>query len=489
MLLSICQNRRTAAKASHSVGKTILAALAANWWYDCWPEHIVYITAPTWDRAQGITFKNIVRIRRARGLEARGEIMEKIVRDWDKYHRGAHFIQVINAEKGEGIQGEHAADVLIIMEEAVGIPLYIWQAADGLLTASGCRLLAIANPTDKSSVFGQECQKRSYNVITISGLTHPNVIVGLEAEREGIALDDSDLPFPGAVTLSWIWEMIDRECDPIDSMMDDAFEFPPGSGKFWLPNASFQGRVLGLFPSMADTQVIAESWLRDTPPQPLNPLDLGIGVDVAWMGADPTGLAARSGTCIIHMEECRRYDPDVVADAAADLADELGELFATPSFYIPIRVDTTGGLGAGPVVTLQKRGYNAIGVNSARNAIDRVNYPNKRSELWFVTREIARRKELDLSRLPPDIRAKLEQELITPRWSPNNSGQKAVEGKTDIKARLGGESPNLADAVNLTLDNTQNDWSSLEQNESIKRLADEIEGRGAIPSESRSILW
>ena len=423
------------------------------------------------------------------------------IRDWDKYHRGAHFIRAINAEKGEGIQGEHSADVLVIMEEAVGIPLYIWQAVDGLLTARNCRLLAIANPTDKSTVFGQECDKSSYHVITISGLTHPNVLFELEAEARGESVSDDDLPFPGAVTLSWIREMMDRECDPVEYLLDDAFEFPVGSGKYYLPNASFQGRVLGIFPSMADTQVIAESWLKSTTPQPLNPMDLAIGCDMAWMGADTTGICARSGNAVIHLEEVRRYDPDVVAMALKELADELGEMFKCNPRHIPIRVDITGGLGAGPVVALQKmlnehalkpadrHGYAAIGVHSSRSAIDKITYPNKRSELWFVTREIARRRELDLSRLPRDIREQLERELTTPRWAPNNSGAKQVESKDEIKKRLGGESPNLADACNLAFDNTQSDWSGLEQNEAIKRMADEIESRGTIISESATVMW
>src|ERR1043165_5161578 len=54
MLQSILDNRRTLVKASHSVGKTFTAAVAASWWYDCWTRHIAYVTAPTWPQALGL---------------------------------------------------------------------------------------------------------------------------------------------------------------------------------------------------------------------------------------------------------------------------------------------------------------------------------------------------------------------------------------------------------------------------------------------------
>src|SRR5579862_1970217 len=101
MLRSLVTHRRTAAKASHAVGKTYVAALAACWWYDCWPEHIVYITAPTWKQALGLTFKTIARLRRKHQLP--GRILETgLIRDEDPYRAGAHFIRALNAATGEG---------------------------------------------------------------------------------------------------------------------------------------------------------------------------------------------------------------------------------------------------------------------------------------------------------------------------------------------------------------------------------------------------
>jgi hypothetical protein len=111
-----------------------------------------------------------------------------------------------------------------------------------------------------------------------------------------------------------------------------------------------------------------------------------------------------------------------------------------------IKVDVTGGLGAGPCDLLKSWGYNAIPVNSSAKAKDEEQYKNVRSELWFDQRERTRTKRLDLSRLRKDIRERLERELSAPKYKA--PGQKVVEDKATMKKRLG-YSPDLADGANL----------------------------------------
>jgi hypothetical protein len=442
-LFSLVGNRRTAVKASHAIGKTFTAAIANNWWYDCWDEHIGYITAPTWPQALGLTFKEIIKQRREHNLG--GIILESgIVRDPDKAVQGAHYIKALNAESGEGFQGEHAAPILLTYEEAVGVPSYIWEAGDGLLTHPECRLLAIANPTAEDNRFGKACQSSLFNVLTVCGLRHPNI----EAEMRG-----DEPPFPKAVRLTWIREMIEKECEEVAALHADAFEF---NGRFYLPNAVFQGRVLGDFPSQADQQVIPRGWLTNLPRLPLD-IGAAIGCDVARKGTDRSTVASRSGPCILQVREIRQMDCDVLAGALIEVARETAGLVHVDPKAIPIRVDVTGGLGVAPVLFLLAAGYNAIEVNASSKAIESERYPNKRSELWFTLRERARLKDLDLSRLPQEMREKVVRELSTPTWEPNSRGQKVVEEKKAIRKRLG-ESPDIADAVNLAFDGTGGDW-------------------------------
>lgn len=461
MLNSILRNRRTVVKASHAVGKTFTAGVAASWWYDCWNKHISYITAPTWPQALGLTFKQVKTLRRAKKLP--GAILDTgIIKDSNKDHEGEHYIRALNAEKGEGFQGEHSAPILIIIEEGVGVPKYIWEAAGGLMTHPDCRMFVIGNPTDEATEFGLACESSLYREMSISALNHPNITAELRCEPP---------PFPDAVRLQWLYEQLSKECERVDKLVDDVFEFTalteikkalsgqPSSGETWfyMPTAYFQGRVLGEFPTQADQQVIPKAWMKSQSRlDPNEKDDPEIGCDIARFGDDRTTIFTRRGPCLYIGRELRKMDTVEVKSALKDAACEAGRLTGKEidPKRIRIKIDVTGGLGAGPYDELKADGYNVIAVNSSSKANNEEQYKNKRSELWFDTRDRAREKRLDLSRLPKELREKLQRELAAPKYKA--PGQKVVEDKAQMKKRLG-YSPDLADGVNLAYYNDSND--------------------------------
>ncbi len=451
---SIRDNRRTAVKASHAIGKTFLASVALNWWFDCWPAHIGYITAPTWGQALGLTFKQTKKMRMLKNLN--GEILDSgLIRDEGKLRQTDHFIKALNAENGEGFQGEHSAPILIVLEEAVGVPTYIWDAMEGLMTHPDCRALAIANPTDEATKFGEICESPSWEIFAVSALEHPNIEAELHA-----------LPpvFDDAVRLQWLLEMIRTECEIVGAGDADCFEFyrpeiieaaingisiTDGSEKCtYKPTAFFQGRVLGQFPTEASNKVIPSGWLKMLPVLEINRGHrLQIGCDVARFGDDRTVVSDRIGSVALGLQEIRRFDNIQIAAAVEARAIELGKQFGTNPKEIVINIDTTGGLGTGPYDILVDRGYNAQSINSSESANDSEMYKNKRSELWFDVRDRAKDGNLDLSRLDMDVRRKLQKELGTPMYKVS-SGKKVVEDKSETKKRLG-SSPDLADGFNL----------------------------------------
>jgi hypothetical protein len=465
MLLSIATQRRTLVKASHAVGKTFTAAVAVAWWYDCWSRHISYITAPTWPQALGLTFKQLKTLRRAKGLP--GIILDTgIIRDPDKSREGEHYVRALNAERGEGFQGEHAAPILVVIEEGVGVPKYIWDASDGLMTHPDCRLFAIGNPTDESTEFGLASESNSYNTMSISALNHPNIEDELRCHPP---------PFPGAVRLLWLYEMLKKECEQVDKLTEDAFEFvalpeiknalegrPAGDEKWiYMPTATFQGRVLGEFPTQADHQVIPKAWLKSQPV--LSPAEVDVpelGCDVARFGDDRTTNFIRIGPCVMYAREIRKMDNVEVASALEDDALKAVRMWKGEDWWqktspadrvalaktVKIKIDVTGGLGTGPHDILKAKSYSVVAVNSSSKAHDEEQYKNKRSELWFDTRDRAKDKRLDLSRLKKEMREKLERELGAPKYKA--PGQKVVEDKAQMKKRLG-YSPDLADGMNL----------------------------------------
>jgi hypothetical protein len=451
-LASIVRSRRTVVKASHAVGKTFVAAIAACYWYDCWDEHIVYITAPTWSQALGLTFKQVRRFRLAARLP--GDILDTgLVRDSDRLRRDAHFIKALNAESGEGFQGEHTAPVLVIVEEGVGVPRYIWEATEGLMTHPDCRLFAIGNPTDDANSFGEACDSPLFDVHTVRALDHPNI----EAELRGEVP-----PFPAAVRLLWLLEMLTKEAEVIDEPAEDAFQFydletvraavegtpvPEDAQLVWyMPTPYFQGRVMGEFPSQAESQVVPRGWLAAQPRREPEG-EPEIGCDVARFGDDRSAAFLRRGPCAIAGREVRKFDSVAVASMLKDMARFAAEMCSMNPKRVLIKIDVTGGLGTGPLDILLSERYRAVGVNSSSRANNAEQFKNKRSELWFDTRDRAREKRLDLSRLPLDLRRRLEKELSAPKYT-IQSGKKVVEEKAKMKERLGA-SPDLADGLNL----------------------------------------
>lgn len=465
MLRSIAVNRYTLAMASHAIGKTLTAAIALSWWYDCWTSHIGYVTAPTWPQALGLTFKELKTFRRKHQLP--GDILETgIVRDEDQLFEGEHYIRALNAEKGEGFQGEHAAPILIVIEEGVGVPKYIWEAVKGLMTNPLNRVFVIGNPTDEATEFGAASESPLYTVFSISALDHPNI--GAELERQAP-------PIPDAVRLQWIYEMISIECERVEKLSEDCFEWyalpeiekalagqPADLSVKWIykPNATFQGRVLGMFPTQADQQVVPKGWLKN-----LLVIEIKeawwpeLGCDVAHFGDDRTTIFVRRGPCLLKARELRKLDTIEVASACRDEALEAAKAWKPDlkpadqeriAKQLPIKVDVTGGLGRGPYDQLRKWGYNAVAINSSEKANDPELFQNTRSELWWAARDRAKEKRLDLSRLPVEVRDKLIREWSAPKYK--SPGQKIVEKKAEMKKRLG-YSPDLADGANLALYN------------------------------------
>jgi phage terminase large subunit len=476
----VVSSRRSTVMASHAIGKTNCAGILANWWFDCFDESIVYITAPTWEQALGLTFKEIKRFRLGGSVAKDWEDPRRLL--WDgplpgiiqetgrildesKARAMTHYIKAINAERAEGFQGEHSAPILILLEEAVGIGSHIWEGTEGLMTVPEARWLAIANPTDEATDFGRATKRPSVSTLQVSVFEHPNIAEEIEGKKPLVPL---------AVRLQWLRDMLADHCELADPGDPDAFEYwslpaidtaLQGKGvskqesptKWWYkPNAVFEGRALGRFPGQAFEQVIPRKWLENLPVlvPPADELP-EIGADIARHGDDRTVIASRQGPCLLALRTLRQMDLNVVTaairDAVAHCATTERGTYDPKS--LPVRIDVTGGLGAGPADTLAAEGYTVEYVNSAETSdttdeAGNVLYPNMRSELWFACRERARRRELDFSRIPADDRQQLIDELATPKWELTPNGRKKVEDKRITKKKLKW-SPDLADAVNL----------------------------------------
>jgi hypothetical protein len=220
----------------------------------------------------------------------------------------------------------------------------------------------------------------------------------------------------------------------------------------------FCTRVRGLFPAAGSAQFIATdlveaAMVREAEYRPNDPLV--VGVDVARYGDDSSVIFPRRGM------DARSIKPIIVHGLDTVKLEELIINFCLEHHVDMIFVDDAGAGGA-VVDHLLKHNLPvegiAFGGRSIGNA-SRVNYANKRAEMWGNLKD-----RLPYLALPNMV--DLRDELIGPMFEYNLRGELLLEKKSDMKKR-GLASPDIADALALTF-----------ARHVFPRAYDDITGRG-----------
>jgi hypothetical protein len=414
VLESVRDHRRTAVQSGHGVGKSHTASLAAGWWLDTHPpgQAFVVTTAPTYAQVRAILWRYIRRIHKAAGLPGRVNQTEWWIDD-----EIVAFGRKPSDHDESAFQGIHARWVLVILDEACGIPAQLWVAADALTTNADCRILAIGNPDNPASEFRKVCRAGSgWNVIKISAFDSPN-LTGEKIPRE-VAL--------ALVGREWVEEK--RE-------------------EWGEDNPLYRAKVQGEFTEDSEWQVVRSSDVaacriaRDEPHAAEDLLPVELGVDVAG-GGDETVVRERRGR--VAGREWRKHTdrPEVIAPMIKLAIKETG---ATR-----VKIDSIG-VGFGVIGELRNdpelRGVQIIGVNVGEKASKPDKYVNKRAEIWWeVGRLLSERRGWDLSSMANGDTTVAQ--LLEPRWDADPTGRVRVEKKEEIIKRLG-RSPDNADALLL----------------------------------------
>ena len=185
ILESVRDHRRTVVRAGHAVGKSHCAARVVLWFLYTRSPAIVITTAPKATQVRDLLWG---RLRAAWGQTRKplhGECLltrlEPIRHDPEWYAIG------YTAKDAEGFQGYHEAWVLIVFDEAPGVPAFIWDAMEGMMSTENVRFLGIGNPTERGGHFYRACVSPLYNSIHMSANGHPNVAHGLPVYPKAVA--------------------------------------------------------------------------------------------------------------------------------------------------------------------------------------------------------------------------------------------------------------------------------------------------------------
>lgn len=308
-------------------------------------------------------------------------------------------------------QGIHAKYVLVLVDEACGVPKQLFDALETLMTNDYARLLAIGNPDDPVSYFEQLCRPGSGGkVIRISAYSTPNFT------GEFVPNDVAE----NLVTPLWVAE---RE------------------KKWGRTSPLFISKVHALFPEISSDTLITPAMVRIAQEEvKLAGLELGsYGFDVARLGGDESTLYRNRGGRIRLVYRAHMQTTDITADAVTHYLRQHGEN------YVPAYVDVIG-LGAGVFDELKARGLPVIPINVSEPAFDPVRFANRRAELYWYLREGFESKELDIDPLDEDLGA----QLVSIKWGlTRKKGQIYIESKDEMRKR-GLPSPDRADGAMLS---------------------------------------
>lgn len=487
---SVMNNRVTTVRSCHAAGKSFTAACTALWFLMAYPESIVVTTAPTWRQVKDILWREIAtRFAKAKiplaGSEPTATGMN-VSTNW--------YAVGLSTKDPDKFQGYHAdsGHLLAITDEAAGMDEGIFEAIDAILTSEKCRFLMIGNPTSSSGTF-RDSHKPGYpaNKIKISAFDTPNFTAnGLRNETDLLNAIDEKRPMTMAadylISPIWVYERIKkwRIGSPMYSSRVIA-EFPDTSENTLIPLSWIEAactnerleKVLGLNlvqpdPKMSDAEIRQlekenESIRQGALKQYITAQDRIIGVDVARFGSDSTVLQPRYGKVVPYAD---KYHKEDTMQTAGRVWSRLQNL-PTESAQIDVI-----GLGAGVVDRLRElqseqmalnnqQWSKIIAVNVALPATDvpeamkQMEYANRRAELYYKLRDAFEAEDIYLM---PDKDGNLPEDLMDELSSIvyDFKGNKMyIEEKKEMKKRLNGKSPDNADALMLTYENSDlNKW-------------------------------
>jgi hypothetical protein len=451
--ITICQS-------ANAVGKSYTAALAALWFYICYPGSQVYVTASPEGNLRRILFGYIRdQIEKHPQLFKNHNIKNLHIDDGP-----LHFISGVTVPlsgsasvRESKFSGKHAPALLFLMDEADNLPDEIFRAAESCLSGGFARMLCMFNPRSPSGEVYRMIRDGRGHVVKLSALTHVNVVTG-------------ENPIPGAVDRPTTARRIAEWCRPLtdDEVPEkDCFELPgylvgiiaesrggvkysplkPGWYKVMQPE--FDYMVLGRFPARGSTKLISRTWADaarsrwdvyvaehgEKPPLYVSGL---MGFDIAEYGSDACCACFRYGSFVER----------VVVWGGMDLASSIDRGVAEYRSRGINRVycDATG-LGAGVAPQMSRLGCSASGIKVASRpteSTDLGEFKILRDQLWWSVREWLRTDPGAM--LPPD--EQLLEELLVPNYKIENGKIRIM--KKDTMRELLRRSPDRADALCLT---------------------------------------
>jgi len=405
---AILHNDRIACKGGHGTGKGWCMSAIACWWVLCIGGYFIAIRSPyqmlldswwadTQKLIEGSMFPGFP-------LNDRWLIGRK------------NGVICINTDKPTNVPGLHEKNIMIMADEAPGIPDEIFNVLEGAQAnrrkgGLNAKLIMLGQPIPNGGYFQKAFSDSSFTCLTFSCYDSPNVT--------------GEMDMPGLVSKDWIQERLEK----------------------WGPNdPQFKVRVQGEFPEAgAEDRICPDAILRiaqlgephipEVCPEDLRQMTAQ-GADIAGAGGNMNiSVIIRAGKIINVAEKYGAVECPEVAEWLQRRHEEYNCAITG--------VDVTG-LGWGVAGELKARGITVIGVNFAASPNNRVRYADMRTELYATCIDDMRYGSL---KMPEGVTPReVFDDFAAHTYKITGSGIQLLP-KDQIKKKLRGRSPDYSDAT------------------------------------------
>lgn len=466
---SVFKNKVTAVKTCNGVGKSFIAARIVVAYLTLFPGSIVVTTAPTWRQVTDILWREIaIAVKKSKYKLTSSEVRQaglEIDKDW--------YAVGLSTKYPENFFGYHANHILVVVDEAGGVPDQIFKGVKAITPNRNARILYIGNPTNPAGTFYDAFNNPKLPVkrFTVSAFQTPNFTANGVRDVEDLL--QLFTPPDGVDEADYVAEVTERMDLPYDALIDPSAVYE----RYWewgVDSPAWEALVMGEFPSQAEQALIPID-LVTAAMKMYEPFDdtgktyaemMGwkiptgapeYGFDVARQGPDLNVLTTRRGGWVEEQITWNKIpggyiELDQSADRILDLIDPL-------DFNVRLNIDDTG-LGGGVTATLKRVGreahqsghpshqYQLVPYNMASKEFLRNpnRYHDITSEVYWNLREQFYHKKIALHH-----DEKLFNELVGRRWGmAPGTGKTKIETKDDYKKRTAGKSPDRSDSLALS---------------------------------------
>jgi phage terminase large subunit len=394
-------SKRISIKSGRGIGKSCVLSWIILWYLFTHKDAQVPCTAPTTDQMHDVLWKELSKWLQKMpvNIQSKFEWTNTHIRMTDSPNTWFARARTAKKESPEAFAGVHGDYVLLVADEASGIPDEIFATSEGFLTDKNVLVLLISNPTRLQGYFYDTFYEdsRNWKNMTFSAEDSPiveNDFVNRIAEKNGTDSDEYRIQVQGEF--------------PKQDMMDEGGYVPliVEDDLHYTSNAEFVGPVV-------------------------------LGIDPAGEGDDKTVWVLRDQfkTKIV-AEESRSTDKSIAQKTLTLMTqyNVLGENVIIDNFGV--------GANVSKELALSNSRVNSWGVNVGETAYEFATYINLRAEAYFRVKKWLREKG-ELVNHPG------WKELLDIRFRRELSGHIKIMSKRDMSKR-GVSSPNYADALMMT---------------------------------------